>query len=84
MPSFVMHLAAANIFLKRHPDESSSEFYQGVIAPDLLKKPKSHFGSATSHPDLAGYIKDIGLNTSYDRGYYFHLLTDWMFYQPFY
>lgn len=83
MPSFVIHLAAASIYLKRHPDESSTEFYQGVIAPDLLKKPESHYGPSTSHPGLARYIKEVGLNTSYDRGYYFHLLTDWMFYRQF-
>lgn len=59
MPSFVIHLAVADMYLKRHPEESSSEFYQGVIAPDLLKKPQRQ---DTSFKKRILHIAEIGRN----------------------
>lgn len=54
MPGFVIHLAIAKEYLKRYPEdgEDEEEFYRGVIAPDLLKKPESHYGPSTSDPDF--------------------------------
>ncbi len=82
MPGFVIHLAIAKEYLKRHQEdgEDEQEFYRGVIAPDLLKKPESHYGPSTSEPDFECYAKETGLSSSYERGYYLHLLTDKDFY----
>lgn len=80
MPSYIIHLAVAKEYLKSHTEENTDEFIRGVIAPDLLEKPQSHYGESSSEPDLKKYIQVNGLHTSYDRGYYLHLKTDWIFY----
>lgn len=81
MPSYVIHLAVAKIYLSCHTEENEEEFIQGTIAPDLLEKPQSHYGEATSSPDLEQFKSARGLVTSYDRGYFLHLKTDLLFYQ---
>lgn len=67
MPGFVIHLAMAKEYLKRHKEDGEDEekFYRGVIAPDLLKKPESHYGPSTSEPDFERYAKEAGLSDSY-------------------
>ena len=83
MPSFIIHLAIAKKYLNNHPQENAEEFYQGVIAPDLKDKSTSHFGPYSSKPDLNRYCKEVGLETSYNRGYFLHLLTDDLFYNKY-
>ncbi|MBO5371590.1 MAG: hypothetical protein J6A75_02605 [Lachnospiraceae bacterium] len=83
MPSYTIHLAVAKKYLEHHKEEDENAFYQGVIAPDLKEKPASHFGKSSSRPDLKAYKEIVGLNSSYDRGYYLHLLTDKLFYRKY-
>lgn len=80
MPSYAIHIAVAVCYLEGAVHENQKEFIRGVIAPDLLKKPESHFGPASSDPDTRRYAEECGLDTSYNRGYYLHLLTDKLFY----
>lgn len=83
MPSFTIHLAVAKKYLEKHPEENQEQFYNGVIDPDLKDKTTSHFGKYSSTPDLNKYCREVGLNTSYNRGYFLHLLTDDLFYNKF-
>lgn len=83
MPSFTIHLAVAKKYLERHPEENKEQFYNGVIDPDLKDKTTSHFGPNSSNVDLNKYCQEVGLTTSYDRGYFMHLLTDDLFYNKF-
>ena len=83
MPSFTIHLAVAKKYLEKHKEEDEIEFYNGVIEPDLKNKETSHFGKYSSCPDLNKYCKEVGLNSSYNRGYFLHLLTDDLFYNRF-
>ena len=82
MPSYIIHLAVAKKYLENHK-EDEKEFYKGVIAPDLLDKKVSHFGEYSSTPDLNRYYNDVGLDTSFNRGYFLHLVTDYLFYNKF-
>lgn len=81
MASYMIHLAVAKLYLSRHTEENQEEFIRGTIAPDLLKKPQSHYGEATSSPDLEQFKSVHGLKTGYDRGYFLHLKTDLLFYR---
>lgn len=83
MPSFTIHLAVAKKYLEKHKGENREEFYRGVIDPDLNDKRASHYGKNSSSPDLNKYYSEEGLNSSYNRGYFLHLLTDYLFYNRF-
>lgn len=83
MPSFTIHLAVAKRYLENHRYENEEEFLNGVIAPDLMEKPNSHYGEATSKPGLDDFILENKLDSSYNRGYLLHLYTDKIFYQQF-
>lgn len=83
MASYTIHLAAAKIYLDRYAEENTEDFLKGVIAPDLYKKPESHYGEATSASGLEKFQHCAGLATSFSRGYYFHLKTDLLFYNEF-
>ncbi|MBE6588428.1 MAG: hypothetical protein E7647_08480 [Ruminococcaceae bacterium] len=83
MPSYTIHLAAAKRYLEYNAEDDPAAFLRGVLAPDLQKKPESHYGPQSSSPGLEVYKKEVGLDDSYKRGYYFHLLTDYYFYNEF-
>lgn len=83
MPSFTIHLAVAKKYLEAHQEENEEEFYNGVIDPDLKDKKTSHYGQYSSTPDLNRYCREVGLNSSYNRGYFLHLLTDDLFYNKY-
>lgn len=87
MPSYVIHLAIAKKYLENHKkeenEENEEEFYKGVIAPDLADKKTSHFGEYSSSPNLNKYYNEVGLNSSFKKGYFLHLVTDYLFYNKF-
>ena len=80
MPSYMIHLAVAKKYLETHKEKDPCTFYAGVMAPDVLEKPASHFGSCSSEPGLSRFALEIGLDNSYKRGYFLHLVTDYLFY----
>jgi len=91
MPGITIHLAAANEYLKNHPDENKEEFIKGSIAPDFTgDSAKSHhsnsdiFDSAIcflrGKVNLRECLADFDINTSFGRGYFYHLITDDRFY----
>ena len=82
MASLYMHLFVAQEYLKKNSNkEKENEFIEGSIAPDLVDdKPKSHYGPITAKPNLRAFLKNNNVNNSYYRGYFLHLLTDYLFY----
>lgn len=85
MPSLAIHYAIAKKYLESHKEENEEEFYQGTIAPDIrawndTDTGKLHYGKNSNNPDLNRYYQEVGLNSSYNRGYFLHLLTDYLFY----
>lgn len=88
MPSYAMHLAIAKKYLDSHKEENEEEFYQGTIAPDMkpvleIGNGRLHYGENSHKPGLNRYYQEEGLNSSYNRGYFLHLLTDYLFYNRF-
>ena len=89
MPSLVMYLAIAKKYMEKHPEENEEEFIEGILAPDRRRNltsemAKLHYGEKTSHrPDLNRYYHEQGLESSYNRGYFLNLLTDYLFYNRY-
>ncbi len=94
MASFMIHLAAANEYLKNHDIGNKEDFIQGVIDVDLAQdRIKSHYTKYTDKTDLLeflsgkvsleDYLYENTVNTDYDRGIFFHLITDYEFYTSF-
>ncbi|MBR6532610.1 hypothetical protein IKT64_02480 [Candidatus Saccharibacteria bacterium] len=92
MPSITIHLAAANAYLDKHPEENRAEFLEGAIAPDFISETKlMHHSSPNTHESALAFLKgkinikdclsDFDTKTSYGRGYALHLITDDEFYR---
>ncbi len=95
MPGINIHLAAANVYLRHHREENVSDFIQGAIAPDFAQDTDaSHFAPPYDGRPLLEYLPvKVGLKeafchipatSSYNRGYLFHLITDYEFYTHYF
>lgn len=81
MAGYVIHLAVAEEYLKLHPEEQYEEFIEGVIFPDsVTKKSMTHYGKSSAYTNLAEFLKENNIDNSYKKGYFLHLLTDYLFY----
>lgn len=85
MPGFVIHLATANEYMRKHENEikNTNEFLDGIIYPDLTTKEgkkKTHFGEKSSEVNLRDFLKSVEINTDFNKGYFLHLVTDYIFY----
>lgn len=88
MPSLVMYLAIAKKYMEKHPEENEEEFIEGILAPDRKRnlraeKDRLHYGESSHRPDLNRYCQEEGLESSYNRGYFLNLLTDYLFYNRY-
>ena len=94
MASFMIHLAAANEYLKNHDIDNKEDFILGVLAVDLAQdRIKSHYTKYTDKTDLLkflsgkvsleDYLHENNVDTDYDKGIFFHLITDYEFYTNF-
>jgi len=84
MPGYVIHLAVAERYLKNHKNkkENYDEFIQGVIFPDSVEdKEKTHYGKGSSNSDLYKFLQENKIDNSFKRGYFLHLITDYLFYK---
>ena len=86
MPGYVIHLSVAEEYLKKHQDvkEDYNQFIEGVIFPDSVKdKSLTHYGEKSSKSNLVEFLKENKLDNSFRRGYFLHLLTDYLFYNKY-
>lgn len=86
MPGYVIHLAVAEEYLRKHKNnnENYNEFIEGVIFPDGVKdKSLTHYGKGSSKTNLYAFLEDNKMDTSFNRGYFLHLLTDYIFYNRY-
>ena len=82
MPGFVIHIAVAKEYLRKHDDiEDSQSFIYGNIKPDLTKeKGKTHYGKSPTFTNLKEFLLNNKLNNSLNKGMFLHLITDYLFY----
>lgn len=84
MAGYVIHLAVAKQFLKKHPEYNKKEFLKGVIAPDLVEnKEKTHFSKSSQNCNLESFLSMHTLDKGYYSGWYLHLITDILFYKEY-
>lgn len=86
MPGYVIHLAVAEEYLKKHENkEKYNSFIEGVIFPDSVKdKSLTHYGPRSSYSNLKLFLEDKNdMKDDFTRGYFEHLLTDYLFYNKY-
>lgn len=85
MPGYVIHLSIASEYLKKHNDiKDKDEFFKGVIAPDETKnKVETHYGENPRKTDLEKFLKNNEIDTCFNKGFFLHLLTDYLFYNKY-
>lgn len=85
MPGYVIHLAVGEEYIRKHKKkEEYNEFIKGIIFPDSVRdKSETHYGESSSKTNLYDFLKDVKVDTSFNRGYFLHLLTDYLFYNRY-
>ena len=86
MPGYVIHLSVAEEYLRKHHKEKENynEFIEGVIFPDsVTDKSLTHYGEKSSRTNLYKFLQNKKIDNSFDRGYFLHLLTDYLFYNKY-
>ncbi len=85
MPGYIIHLATATEYIRKHENEikNKEEFFKGSIAPDLTTKENkviTHYGQGSDKVELRKYLQANDINSDYNKGYFLHLITDYIFY----
>ena len=81
MPGYVIHTAIAQEYLKQHEENNKNDFLKGVIFPDRTKnKAETHYGKSPAYTNLKEFLLKNDINTSFKRGHFLHLVTDYLFY----
>ena len=85
MPGYVIHLATANEYIRKHKNEikNKEDFFKGCIAPDETDKENkklTHYGNGSDQVELRKYLQSNNLESDYQKGYFLHLITDYIFY----
>ncbi len=83
MAGYVIHLAVAESYIKKHEDDIKdyNRFIEGVIFPDSVSdKSITHYGEKSSKTDLKAFLEDNKIDNDYNKGYFLHLITDYIFY----
>lgn len=91
MASLMIHQVIGEEYLKRHQVDDPFLFLSGNLAPDLITDKKmSHYStkcrnytytqSIENKVNLDWFCRDCNINTSFNQGYFLHLLTDKLYF----
>ena len=83
MPGYVIHLAVAKKYAESHDINNIEEFYNGCIEPDLQDKTNTHYFGEDGNPDLYKFLDENSMSSDFDKGFFLHLLTDYIFYKEY-
>lgn len=84
MPGFIVHIAVAQEYLKKHQKKFSEDFILGSIEPDFTNnKSQTHYGKSPAYTNLKNYLDNNKVYTDFERGYFLHLITDYLFYNHY-
>ncbi|MBR3249385.1 MAG: hypothetical protein IKF83_01640 [Clostridia bacterium] len=86
MAGYVIHLAVAEEYIKNYNEDIDNydEFIQGVIFPDSVSdKSLTHYGPKSSKPNLKTFLFENNIDNNFNKGYFLHLITDYIFYNKF-
>ena len=86
MAGYVIHLAVGEEYLRIHPGDINdyNEFIEGIIYPDsVTDKSLTHYGPKSSQVNLKKFFNDRDIEDDFNKGYFIHLVTDYLFYNKF-
>lgn len=86
MAGYVIHLAVAEEYIRKHKNQIKdyNKFIEGVIYPDGVQdKSITHYGEKSSKVHLKEFLKKHEIKDSFEKGYFLHLITDYLFYNSF-
>ena len=86
MAGYVIHLAVAEAYKVKHIDDIKNyeDFIKGVIFPDSVSdKSLTHYGEKSSKVNLKEFLRENEIDNDYNKGYFLHLVTDYIFYNKF-
>ena len=84
MPGYVIHIAIAKEYLRKHNQKYNVEFILGSVSPDFTNnKSETHYGKSPAYTNLARYLKNNKLDTEFNKGCFLHLVTDYLFYNKY-
>lgn len=84
MPGYVIHIAIAKEYFKKHEKEKLDEFIDGTIFPDsTANKSLTHYGKSPAYTSLFKFLENNKLDTVFNRGHFLHLVTDYLFYNHY-
>lgn len=86
MAGYIIHLAVGEEYIRLHPKEISNydEFVEGIIYPDSVEdKSLTHYGPKSSKVNLKAFFECRDINDDFNKGYFIHLVTDYVFYNKF-
>ena len=86
MAGYVIHLAVGEEYIRNFPGKISNyeRFIEGIVAPDDVKdKSLTHYGPKSSEVNLKAFFKDRDIEDDFNKGYFVHLVTDYLFYNKF-
>lgn len=86
MAGYVIHLAIGEEFIRLHPNEVKDydAFINGIIAPDgVPDKSITHYGPKSSMVNLKSFFEKRDIKTDFDKSFFLHLVTDYLFYNKF-
>ena len=83
MPGYIIHIAIGKQYAQKNKITDLNDFIKGIIMPDLLDKRTSHYGNDSSCPNLKKFLAENNLDSDYNKGYFLHLITDYLFYNKF-
>ena len=86
MAGYVIHLAVAEEYKKNYPSDIDNyeKFINGIKYPDSVKdKSLTHFGPKSSKVNLKAFFTEKDILDSFNKGYFLHLVTDYLFYNKY-
>ena len=86
MAGYIIHLAVGEEYIRQHKNviKNYNEFINGVIYPDnVTDKSLTHYGPKSSQVHLDKYFEERDIQTDFEKGYFLHLVTDYLFYNKF-
>ena len=86
MAGYIIPLAVAEAYIKKHSEDVKdyNKFIEGVVAPDSVSdKSITHYGEKSSKVNLKCFLEAKEIDDDYNKGYFLHLVTDYIFYNKF-
>ncbi len=86
MAGYIIHLAVAEAYIRKHSEDIKdyNKFIEGVIFPDSVSdKSITHYGEKSSKVNLNLFLEKNDITDDYNKGYFLHLVTDYIFYNKF-